>query len=128
VARPTHSRPTDGELIILELLWRQGGRTAEQVRRQLAKAGDVTPGSIQNRLQIMIEKGYLQRDESVWPRVYTAKIKEDSAKRSLLNDLIGRVFGGSAKNLVMHTLASRKATSQELAEIRKRLDELEAEK
>jgi predicted transcriptional regulator len=72
----------------------------------------------------MMHKGLVSRDDSQRPQVYTAAASETKTKRHLIKDLIDRVFGGSAKNLVMHTLATKKSSREELAQIREQLEKL----
>ena len=52
---------------------------------------------------------------------------EEQTQRQMVDDLLERVFGGSAMKLVMHALSGRKATPEELAQIRKLLDNIEEE-
>jgi BlaI family transcriptional regulator, penicillinase repressor len=125
VPHPQPSRPTDGELLILRVLWQRGGQTVGQIREQLVKDQNVSHQSVQSRLDIMEKKGYVLCNSRQRPYLYHAHISEDSTRSRLLKDMIRRVFGGSAKSLVMHTLAEGRTTPEELAEIRKHLDELE---
>ena len=74
-------------------------------------------------LQIMTEKGLVERDERARTHVYRAKLSAAETQRQLVGDLVDRAFGGSAAALVMQALAARRATPEELAEIRRLLDE-----
>lgn len=95
-----------------------------KIRRELEKEGEVTNQSILRRLQIMIEKGYIKVDDSDRPQIYHAVVTEGDTKRRLISDMIARAFGGSAKDLVLHALKSKKTSAEELAEIQKRLNQL----
>jgi len=79
-------------------------------------------------MQIMHDKGLVTRDDAERAHVYTAVPTQESAQKRIVGDLVDRVFGGSAQKLVMHALTTKKASAQELAEIRKLLDELEEDK
>jgi BlaI family transcriptional regulator, penicillinase repressor len=79
-------------------------------------------------LQIMTEKGLVQCDEQQRAHVYQAARPREWTQRQLTGDLIRRAFGGSAKSLVLGVLSARKTSKQELAEIRKLLDEYQKEK
>jgi len=76
-------------------------------------------------LQIMTEKGLVDRDESRRAHVYSSSETAESTQQMLVSDLAERAFGGSAAQLVMQALSGRKASARELAEIRDLLDALE---
>jgi BlaI family penicillinase repressor len=118
-------RPTDGELAILRALWRRGPSTVREVQAELG--GEQTTGytTVLKLMQIMTEKGLLTRDDSERAHVYQASESEEQAQRGLVTDLLDRAFGGSAQQLVMRALTTGRASAEELAEIRKLLDELE---
>jgi predicted transcriptional regulator len=79
-------------------------------------------------LQIMTEKGLVQRNEKQRAHIYQAARPCEWTQRQLAGDLIQRVFSGSAKSLILGVLSARKTSKRELAEIRKLLDEYEKEK
>jgi len=76
-------------------------------------------------LQIMAEKGLVRRDEEQRAHVYQAARPREWTKRQLAGDLLQRGFNGSAKSLMMGALSARKASKEELAEMRRLLDEYE---
>jgi predicted transcriptional regulator len=76
-------------------------------------------------LQIMTEKGLVDRDESVRPQIYRARYSQEHTQRNLIRDLLQRAFGGSVKALVMQALATRKSSAKDLEEIEKLLDRIE---
>ena len=124
MARPKLGRPTDGELMILKVLWHRGGSTVRQIHAALQDSHPTGYTSVLKLLQIMTTKGLVTRDDSQRPQVYHPASSEAKTQRHLIKDLIDRVFGGSAKNLVMHTLATKKSSEEELAAIRAQLDKL----
>ena len=77
-------------------------------------------------LQIMTEKGLVRRDESARSHIYEAQVGEAEVQRQLVGHLLDRAFGGSASQLVLQALSSRRATPDELAEIRHLIEEMEA--
>ena len=123
---PKPHRPTDGELEILRVLWRQGPSTVRDVHVALSKT---KPGTgyttVLKLMQIMADKELVTRDERNKAHVYSPRIREDQTQRQLVGDLVDRVFGGSAARMVMQALATKKANPEELAEIRHMLDEFE---
>src|SRR5215210_4691472 len=113
-------KPTDGELAILRVLWARGPSTVRQVAEALERDTGYTTAL--KLLQIMTEKGLVRRDESSRTHVYEAAATEDQTQRTLVSDLLDRAFGGSAAKLVLQALATRKASPQELVEIRRLID------
>lgn len=124
-------QPTAAELEILSVLWRRGSGTVREVCDELAEERKdrraSPPGytTVLKLLQIMTDKGLVRRDESRRTHVYRAADAPEQTQRRLVQDLIERAFGGSASKLVMQALASERATSEELAEIRALLNEAE---
>ena len=117
-------RPTDGELEILRVLWQTGPATVREVHETLCQ-GKPTTGytTVLKLMQIMADKGLVTRDEKNKAHVYRARIPEEQTQRQLVGDLLDRVFGGSATRLVMQALSSKKASADEIAEIRRILDD-----
>ena len=121
-------RPTDAELAILRILWERGPSTVRQVHEQLARDRQAAYTTALKQLQIMTEKGLVERDERERTHVYKAKLSEDQTQRQLVRDLLDRAFGGSASKLVMQALATRRASADELREIRKLIDGVKGER
>lgn len=118
-------RPTDAELEILNVLWERGPSTVREVHEVLLESKDIGYTTVLKLMQIMSEKGLVSRDETDRRHVYEAERAQDETQRQLLSDLLDRAFKGSATQLVMQALSSKKASREELAEIRRMLDELE---
>jgi BlaI family transcriptional regulator, penicillinase repressor len=81
--------------------------------------------SVLKFLQIMTAKGTVRRNETQRAHVYEACLPAEQTKRQLAGDILQRVFEGSASQLMMHALAGRKASSEEIEELRRLLDEHE---
>lgn len=116
-------RPTAGELEILRVLWAKGPATVREVHAKLGGRTGYT--TVLKLMQIMAEKGLVARDESAKTHVYSAKVGEEQTQRTLVGELIDKAFGGSAKKLMVAALSGRKASKQELAEMRRLIDEME---
>jgi BlaI family penicillinase repressor len=126
---PTHiPRPTDAELAILRVLWSLGSSTVRQVHVALSETRPTAYTTTLKLLQIMTEKGLVERDESDRSHVYRARMGEEQTQRQLLQDLLDRAFNGSAAKLVLQALSTRRATREELDEIRQVLDDAEGRK
>jgi len=120
------SRPTDAELEILTVLWSRGPSTVRDVHEAIeAKAGrrPTQYTTVLKLLQIMVEKRLVERNEEARAHVYQASRPREWTQRQIAGDLLERAFGGSAKSLVVGALSARKTSKEELAEIRKLLDE-----
>ena len=122
---PQSPRPTDAELEILRVLWSLGPCTVRQVHDELSPKRDVGYTTMLKLMQIMTDKGLLLRNESQRSHVYRARQKETVTQKQLVKDLVSRAFGGATEKLVIQALSSKKATAQEIADIRKLLDEME---
>jgi BlaI family transcriptional regulator, penicillinase repressor len=81
--------------------------------------------SVLKFLQIMTTKGTVRRNETQRAHVYEACRPAEQTKRQLAGDILQRVFEGSASQLMMHALAGRKASREEIEELRRLLDEHE---
>ena len=119
-------RPTDSELEILTVLWSRGPSTVREVydvlrrRRRLVQYSTVL-----KFMQIMDGKGLVRRDDSERAHVYEVAQPREKMQQQLAGDLLERAFGWSMKSLLVGALSTRKASKEELAELRKLLDDYE---
>jgi BlaI family transcriptional regulator, penicillinase repressor len=118
-------RPTDSELEILHVLWKRGPCTVREVHAVLSKTKPMGYTTVLKLMQIMAEKGIVRRNEDQRAHVYQASAPRQETQRHMVGEMLDRVFGGSASQLVMQALATKKASSGELAQIRRMLDEFE---
>jgi len=118
-------KPTGAELNILRTLWQIGPGTVRQVTDELNRTQKTGYTTVLKLLQIMVEKGLVERDDADRAHVYKSALTEDETQRQLVSHLLERAFRGSTHRVAMHALEAKKATSQELAQIRKFLDKLE---
>lgn len=116
--------PTDAELAILAVLWRLGPATVREVHEALHPTQGTGYTTVLKLMQLMAQKGLLLRDESQRSHVYRAASPEAQTQRRLLGDLMDRAFAGSAAQLVQRALSVKRASPEELAEIRELLDGL----
>jgi BlaI family transcriptional regulator, penicillinase repressor len=118
-------RPTKLELAILKVLWEVGPRSVRDIQGILNEAKPTGYTTVLKMLQIMTEKGLVERDETVRPQIYRAKYSQEQTQRHLVTDLLDRAFGGSVKALVMQALAGKKSSAKDLDAIEKLLDRIE---
>ena len=121
-------RPTDAELAILRVLWDRGPSTVREVHEALRSSQTSGYTSVLKLLQIMTDKGLVVRDETNRAHVYGPKVSEQRTQLQLLSDLVDRAFAGSSAKLVLQALSGRRATREELRDIRALLDQLEERK
>jgi BlaI family transcriptional regulator, penicillinase repressor len=118
-------KPTSSELEILHVLWERGPSTVRDVHVALSGKRPIGYTSVLKLMQIMTAKGTVQRNETQRAHVYEAVQPEEKTKRDLALDVLQRVFDGSASELMMHALAGRKASREEIDEMRRLLNEHE---
>ena len=117
------SIPSGAELAILTVLWRCGPSTVREVHEALAKDTGYT--STLKQMQVMQEKGLLRRTERYRSHVYEAAASKEEVQARIAGDMLHRVFEGSAKSLVLGALTAQRASTEDLNEIRRMIDEFE---
>jgi len=125
--KTANRKPTESELAILGVVWDLKSATVREVFDTLALKQDIGYTTVLKLMQIMTDKGIIERDTSVRPQLYTASKPQKQMQKLLLRDLLDRAFSGSPGNLVMQALAMKKSSPEELREIRELLDSLESE-
>ena len=113
------------ELTILRVLWEQGPGSVREIQSRLSVAKDTGYTTALKMLQIMTDKGLVERDETVRPQIYRARHSQEKTQKQLLQDLVQRAFGGSVKALVMQAISTKKSSPEDLAAIEKLLDRFE---
>ncbi len=124
-SQPDPPRPTDAELEILNVLWERGASTVRDVHEAIAQRKPTQYTTVLKMLQIMSEKRLVRRDEKQRAHIYEAAQPREWTQKQLAGDLLQRAFNGSAKSMLLGALSSRRASKQELAELRHFLDEYE---
>ena len=120
---------TEVELEFMQVLWTGGEMTTEEVRERLGAQGrDLADGSIRKVLSILVDKGYLVRRREGRGFLYRSEVPESQASRSMVMDLLRRVFGGSAALMVAALLDSHAVPPKDLEQIRRLIAKHEGEK
>jgi len=123
--RPTSAQPTEVEMQILRILWDLGPSPVREIHRRLEAAKGTNYSTTVKMLAVMLQKGLLRRDENAQPHVYRAVLTRARTGKRMLDDLIEKVYEGSAMSLVLQALSSQKATKEELDEVRRMLDQMQ---
>lgn len=121
-------RPTQSELEILGALWELGPSSVRELQQHLTQSRATGYTTVLKMLQIMAGKGLVERDESGKSHVYRAAIAREQTQQQLVSDLVERAFGGSASQLIMQALATKRTSPQEMREIRRMLQRTEEDK
>jgi BlaI family penicillinase repressor len=118
------SKPTESELEILQILWEKGECTVRDVHEILVKSKDAGYTTTLKLMQIMHEKGLVERDTSAKTHIYKPLINQQKTQQHLVNKMIDNVFNGSAARLVMQALGNHSASKEEIDSIKAYLDQL----
>jgi BlaI family penicillinase repressor len=121
-------KPTASELEILRVLWTHGPSTVREVHESLSEKKSLGYTTVLKLLQIMTTKGTVRRNETQRAHVYESCLPAEQTKRQIAGDMLQRVFEGSASQLMMHALAGRKSSPEEIEELRTMLDQYEKAK
>lgn len=126
---PSLPRPTERELEIVRILWDRGPSTVREVVSDLNlnRTPPLAYTTVLRFFQIMLEKGLVTRSDGQKGHIYQTSVPAERTKRQLAQDLIHRVFAGSAQDLVLHALGGRQVSSEELSEIKKLIRKIEKE-
>ena len=117
-------RPTERELAILNILWDNGPSTIRQVNEVMNKDRLTGYTTTLKLMQIMTEKGLLTRDDSPFRHIYKTNVGREQTQSQIIGQVLDKVFAGSAEKLVMRALSAKKVSREELAKIRKLLNEI----
>jgi BlaI family transcriptional regulator, penicillinase repressor len=121
--QPALPKPTASELQILRVLWAHGPATVRQVFESLNESKPMGYTTVLKLLQIMTAKGLVRRNEDQRAHIYEAGLPAEETKRQLAGDVLQRVFEGSASQLMMHVLAGRRSSREEIEQLRQLLEE-----
>ncbi len=118
-------KPTESELEILQILWDKKSATVKEVNEEINKKKETGYTTTLKTMQIMFEKGLVERKKDGRSHTYAAVINKEKTQKVLLNKILDSAFGGSASKLVMQALGNKKTSKKELEEIKKLIDKLE---
>jgi predicted transcriptional regulator len=126
MARTKIQGPTEKELEILNVLWTKGPSTVRQVNAEIDKEQRTGYTTTLKLMQIMTDKGLLVRDDSQFKHVYKPAVSKNNTQDQIVQGILDNVFSGSAEALVLRALSAKKVSPEELENIRKLLNEMEA--
>lgn len=124
-SKRSQSAPTASELAILQLLWSKGPLSVKDVHIELDQNKPVVYTTVLKTMQVMMERGMLDRSSEGRKHIYHAIIAQTDTQDKLLDTFLDKTFGGSAKNLVMRALGKHTPDAKELEELKAYIDSLE---
>jgi BlaI family penicillinase repressor len=118
-------KPTESELEILQVIWKKGQCSVRDVHEELAKNKDSGYTTTLKLMQIMHEKGLVERDTNAKTHLYKALISREQAQQGAIDKIISTVFKGSTSDLVIQALGKHRASKDEIDAIKNFLDQFE---
>lgn len=113
------------ELEILQVLWKEGPSTVRFINNVLNKTKKVGYTSTLKIMQLMAEKGILEREPQGKSHLYSPTIKEEDTQNTLLDKFLNSTFKGSASKLIMAALGNYNPDASELEEIKDFISKME---
>jgi BlaI family penicillinase repressor len=121
-------KPTESELEILQVIWKYGQCSVRDVHEELTKSKDAGYTTTLKLMQIMHEKGLVERDTTSKTHLYKALISREQAQQGALDKIISTVFKGSTSDLVIQALGQHRASKDEIDAIKDYLKQFKGEK
>ncbi|NJC28367.1 BlaI/MecI/CopY family transcriptional regulator [Neolewinella antarctica] len=118
-------QPTASELAILAILWEDGPQPVRVIHERLSAEKEVVYTTILKTMQVMLERGFLDRESQGRKHIYRAAIARETTQDSLLDTFVNRAFGGSAKKLAMRALGNYKTSKEDLDELKALIEKIE---
>jgi BlaI family transcriptional regulator, penicillinase repressor len=115
-------KPTESELELLGILWERGPVTVRELFEAVNEGRPVVYTGVLKVIQIMAEKGLVERDERERAHLYRAAVSQADTESRFLRELSERFFAGSAAQLALRALQIEKANDEELEAIRQLIE------
>ncbi|MEM7698267.1 MAG: BlaI/MecI/CopY family transcriptional regulator [Verrucomicrobiota bacterium] len=118
-------KPSETELQILGVLWERGEATTRAVLEALPDGKPRAYTTVLSMMQVMEKKGLLTRSSEGVAHVWRAAVEREAVTAPLLKNLVSHVFAGKASSVMQQLLGGETVSPEELAEMRRLLDEHE---
>jgi BlaI family penicillinase repressor len=113
------------QLKIMRILWDEGESTARRITERMNSEQPTALSTVQTLLRQLQAKKAVAHEKRDRTFYFRALVQESEVERSAANDLLGRVFQGSISGLVAHLLENEDVSEEELARLRKLIEEKE---
>jgi predicted transcriptional regulator len=118
------TKPTESELLILNVLWNKGQATVREVHETLIEQKESGYTTTLKLMQIMFDKGLVLRDDSSKTHIYMANVTKEDTRKLMMGKMINALFNGSSSQLVMQALGNQQHSIEELEQIQQLLNQL----
>ena len=124
MANKQDQRPTELELMILKILWDESPLPVRDVRARLSEQGrTLAHTSVITTLNTMCDKKQLRRKKDGKAFLFSPRVKEETVSKSMLGDIVNRVFDGSTAALMLSLFDRSDIDADEVKELRRLLDQ-----
>jgi BlaI family transcriptional regulator, penicillinase repressor len=117
---------SDAEWQVMNVVWEGQPLTAQDIVAALARESDWAPATIKTMLHRLVKKQVLTYEPQGNRYVYRSCVRRSECIRHASRSFLERVFEGESAPLVAHFLRNTKFSADEIAELRRVLDEQEA--
>lgn len=117
MARKKSPTLTEGELRIMEALWRLGRATVAEVA-EVMPPPPIAYNTVLTTLRILESKGHVAHEESGRAFVYHALIGREAAAQSAVKQVVSKFFGDSSSALALRLIENERPSDDELARLR----------
>lgn len=115
----------ESELKVMELLWQRGEATARDIAEALGKQTGWSKTTSYTVLKKCVDRGAVERRDPGF--VCRPLVTREQVQAYETDELIDRMYGGSADLLVASLLGRRRLSPQEIARLRELIDRMECE-
>lgn len=117
----------EAELVVLRVLWEGGAQTVREVMTRLHERGrKVAYTTVLTFLTRLEQKGYVSSNKEDTAYVYRSKVTRESVTRSRVRALLEQLYDGAAGPMVLQLIENERLSTEELAKLRKLIDDLDA--
>ena len=128
MAKSNRVKPTESELEILQILWANGPSSVRQVNEVLNNKREVGYTTTLKIMQLMLDKGLVDRDTKTRTHIYHAVVSEEHTRKHLLDSFVDKTFRGSAMEMVMQALGNKDTSQEQLDEIKAFINKIEQDR
>lgn len=118
---------SEAESVVMEVLWRRSPLSAEEVVAALADRQDWQEATVKTLLNRLLNKGAIRADKDGRRYLYSPELQREDWVLGESEGLLTRLFGGRVAPLVAHFSQHRKLTADDVAELRRLIDDLESD-
>lgn len=111
---------TEGELAVLQELWRKPGMSIRQITERLYPRRRTAShyGTVQKQLERLEAKGFVHRDRSLFVHLFTAEVDRDGLVGRRVDAMVDKLCDGSLTPIISHLLRSTKLSDHERLQLR----------